>query len=701
MKVEPLDDTQLKDLGLNTYNHDIPLSSREVPSFDEPEPQLKPLANYPTLDVSLGDGKGPQPPIKPYSLDSFRMKTKDFIGAVKDYYCCWSSWKRLSVSAASANFNLDLSRLAITLNRLERSSQGSTSGDDENATNPPRVPPTPQAPHTISTIKLSILKKEGLHKGYDKFQSLLSQLEIHGAGVSTEDANQKFLSLRVFESDVKGSTASSSSTQNVAFVSFDSTNSTNEVSTAYGVSIGHNLQKEGSSSYTDDLMYSFFGNQSNGLQLDHEDLEHDEHKAMVTTDREGVDWTGHAEDDTENYALMAFNSSNSGSDTKVTSCSKVCKESYAKLKKLYYEQREKLGTLESVPKPVKSKPKAVSEPKVWFDAPIIEEYESESDDAYVFKAPVEQEKPSCAFINTVKDWTGLMSKRLGLGYGYPRKACFDNPHLTFKGQGIVDSGCSRNMTGNKAYLVEYQDFNGGLVAFGGSKGQITENIVPFGGIACLIAKATVDESNKWHRSSEAKNGDEKLNEDTGSKTNKEPVDKEDQAFLEELARLKRQEKEADDAAETHRNTFAKSIKDLLLQAGAARANSTNNAEAVSTACYVLNRVLVTKPQNKISYELIIGKFEEKSDEEFLVGYSLNSKDFREIIENGNAHIVTKTIDGKETVIPPTSVEEITQRSAELKARSTLLMNLHNENLLNFNSYKDAKTLMQAIKNKFG
>ncbi|GKC31295.1 ribonuclease H-like domain-containing protein [Tanacetum coccineum] len=32
-----------------------------------------------------------------------------------------------------------------------------------------------------------------MHKGYDRFQSLLSQLEIHGAGVSTEDANQKFL----------------------------------------------------------------------------------------------------------------------------------------------------------------------------------------------------------------------------------------------------------------------------------------------------------------------------------------------------------------------------------------------------------------------------------------------------------------------------------------------------------------------------
>nr|GEV54129.1 GTP-binding protein OBGC, chloroplastic [Tanacetum cinerariifolium] len=56
--------------------------------------------------------------------------------------------------------------------------------------------------------------------------------------------------------------------------------------------------------------------------------------------------------------------------------------------------------------------------------------------------------------------------------------------------------------------------------------------------------------------------------------------------------------------------------------------------------------------------------------------------------------------GKETVIPPTSVEEKVQRRAKLKARSTLLMALHNEHQLKFNSYKDAKTLMQAIENRF-
>ncbi|GJZ52584.1 hypothetical protein Tco_0607099 [Tanacetum coccineum] len=70
-------------------------------------------------------------------------------------------------------------------------------------------------------------------------------------------------------------------------------------------------------------------------------------------------------------------------------------------------------------------------------------------------------------------------------------------------------------------------------------------------------------------------------------------------------------------------------------------------------------------------------------------------------ENGNAHIVTKLVDDKETDIPPTSVEEKAQRRAELKARSTLLMALPNEHQLKFNTYKDAKSLMQAIENRFG
>ncbi|GJX65328.1 hypothetical protein Tco_0299671 [Tanacetum coccineum] len=117
-------------------------------------------------------------------------------------------------------------------------------------------------------------------KKMQKFQSLLSQLEIHGAGVSTENANQKFLrSLPSAWSQVSLIMRTKPGVDSLSFddlykSSLEST-STNEVSTAYGASSssGHNPQREGSSSYADELSYSFFANQSSGPQLDHEDLE--------------------------------------------------------------------------------------------------------------------------------------------------------------------------------------------------------------------------------------------------------------------------------------------------------------------------------------------------------------------------------------------------------------------------------------------
>ncbi|GKF03471.1 hypothetical protein Tco_0030394 [Tanacetum coccineum] len=42
-------------------------------------------------------------------------------------------------------------------------------------------------------------------------------------------------------------------------------------------------------------------------------------------------------------------------------------------------------------------------------------------------------------------------------------------------KGFVDSGCSRHMTGNIAYLLDFKEFDGGYVAFGGGAygGRIT------------------------------------------------------------------------------------------------------------------------------------------------------------------------------------------------------------------------------------
>ncbi|GJV35345.1 ribonuclease H-like domain-containing protein [Tanacetum coccineum] len=116
----------------------------------------------------------------------------------------------------------------------------------------------------------SVSNTEGLDKAYDRFQKLISQLEIHGADVSNEDANHKFL---------RASYASYMETH-IALTMKNKegkdTNSINEVNIANGVSTaaGHSSQGQtSSSSYTNDLMFSFFADQSSGPQLDDEDLE--------------------------------------------------------------------------------------------------------------------------------------------------------------------------------------------------------------------------------------------------------------------------------------------------------------------------------------------------------------------------------------------------------------------------------------------
>ncbi|GJS78805.1 putative ribonuclease H-like domain-containing protein [Tanacetum coccineum] len=147
-------------------------------------------------------------------------------------------------------------------------------------------------------------RSEGLDKTYDRFQKLISQLEIHGEVISQEDANLKLLrslplawnnialimrnksdldtmsmddlynNLKVYEAEIKSQSSSSSNSQNVAFVSLENTSSTNEaVNTAHEVSTANSQGQASSSSYADDVMFSFFVSQSNSQQLDNEDLE--------------------------------------------------------------------------------------------------------------------------------------------------------------------------------------------------------------------------------------------------------------------------------------------------------------------------------------------------------------------------------------------------------------------------------------------
>nr|GEX55224.1 ribonuclease H-like domain, reverse transcriptase, RNA-dependent DNA polymerase [Tanacetum cinerariifolium] len=135
----------------------------------------------------------------------------------------------------------------------------------------------------------SVSSSEGLHKGYDRFQSLLSLFKTHCAGVTIEDANQKFLmSLPFAWSQVS------------------------LIMRTKPVHFARECRTKGNQdSRRRDARNTGYKARDNGKRP----TKQDEHKATVTIDGEGVDWTGHAEDDIEDYALMAFNSSNSGSDT--------------------------------------------------------------------------------------------------------------------------------------------------------------------------------------------------------------------------------------------------------------------------------------------------------------------------------------------------------------------------------------------------
>ncbi|GJS74236.1 hypothetical protein Tco_0707077 [Tanacetum coccineum] len=72
-----------------------------------------------------------------------------------------------------------------------------------------------------------------------------------------------------------------------------------------------------------------------------------------------------------------------------------------------------------------------------------------------------------------------------------------------------------------------------------------------------------------------------------------------------------------------------------------------------------------------------------------------------VIVNGDSPPPKRTIDGVEQTYPPTTTEEKLASKNELKARGTLLMALPNEHQLKFNTYKCAKTLMEAIEKRFG
>nr|GEV76809.1 ribonuclease H-like domain-containing protein [Tanacetum cinerariifolium] len=140
-------------------------------------------------------------------------------------------------------------------------------------------------------------------------------------------------------------------------------------------------------------------------------------------------------------------------------------------------------------------------------------------------------------------------------------------------QWIFDSGCSRHMTRNKSYLTDYQEIDGGFVSFGGNaKGE---------------RKAT--------QSLLCDNGTEFKNR-----------------IMNELCEMKGIRREFNVSRTPQQNGVVERKNRTLIEASKTMLEDSKLlitfwAEAVNTACYVQNRVLVIKPHNKTPYELFLGR----------------------------------------------------------------------------------------------
>ncbi|GJS68005.1 putative ribonuclease H-like domain-containing protein [Tanacetum coccineum] len=181
--------------------------------------------------------------------------------------------------------------------------------------------------------------------------------------------------------------------------------------------------------------------------------------------------------------------------------------------------------------------------------------------------------PQQVVIGDHKDTTGTMSPNT-----------MDYPHRALQNKGIVDSGCSRHMTGNKAYLAEYHVFYGGPVAFGGVKRTKDET----SGILKDFIRQIKNQLNQKVKTIRCDNGTEFKNKD-----------------VIEFCGSKGIKREYSNARTPQQNGVAERKNRTLIEA----------ARTMLADSFLPNTFWAEA-------------FDGKSDEGFLVGYSLQSKAFR-------------------------------------------------------------------------
>ncbi|GKD52571.1 putative ribonuclease H-like domain-containing protein [Tanacetum coccineum] len=86
-----------------------------------------------------------------------------------------------------------------------------------------------------------------------------------------------------------------------------------------------------------------------------------------------------------------------------------------------------------------------------------------------------------------------------------------NPRQDLKDKEVIDSGCSRHMTGNRSYLTNYEEIDGGFVSFGGNSKR-----------GKLLGKDSLDARFKPLREEENKDAKDLRNEDSEVPSTEEP-----------------------------------------------------------------------------------------------------------------------------------------------------------------------------------
>ncbi|GJR95309.1 retrovirus-related pol polyprotein from transposon TNT 1-94 [Tanacetum coccineum] len=253
---------------------------------------------------------------------------------------------------------------------------------------------------------------------------------------------------------------------------------------------------------------------------------------------------------------------------------------------------------------------------------------------------------------------------------HPKKG---NPQMDLQDQGVIGSGCSRHMTGNMSYLTDYEEIYEGYVAFGANPkgGKITAKVVTddYSRFTWFFFLAAKNETNAILKSFIT--GIENLVDHKVKvircDNRTEFKNREMNQFCEKKGLFRQfsvaRTPQQNGVAERRNRTLIKAARTMLADF---KLPTTFWAEAVNTACYVQNRVLVVKPHNKTPYELFhgrtptlsfmrpfrcpvtilntidhLGKFDGKADEGFFIRYSLNSKAFR--VFNSRTRIVEENL----------------------------------------------------------